>query len=76
MNLLSLVDPRLDNICQIRRIPHTNSIQLPVLRFMHIWLGITLFPRDDIRFAKIDDLKLMLCTIKRVKVSPVQLIIG
>jgi hypothetical protein len=39
---------------------------------MHIWLGFTLFPRDDIRSAKIDDLKLMLCMIKRVKVSPVQ----
>jgi hypothetical protein len=39
---------------------------------MHIWLGITLFPRDDIHSAKIDDLKLMLCMIKRVKVSPVQ----
>jgi hypothetical protein len=39
---------------------------------MHIWLGITLFRPDDIRSAKIDDLKLMLCMIKRVKVSLVQ----
>jgi hypothetical protein len=52
--------------------PHTNSIQLPTLCFMHKWMGMTLFPSDDTRIIKIEDLKLMLAIIKRRKVSPVQ----
>lgn len=49
----------------------TNSIQLPTLRFIHKWMGFTLFPRDDIRIVK-EDLKLMLAMIKREKVAPIQ----
>jgi hypothetical protein len=56
--------------------PRTNSIQLPTLRFMHKWLGMTLFPREDTRIIRIEDLKLMFAMIKRSKVSPVQFMIG
>jgi hypothetical protein len=39
---------------------------------MHKWLGMTLFPREDTRVVRIEDLKLMFAMIKRRKVSPVQ----
>lgn len=52
--------------------PHTNSIQLPTLRFIHKWMGLKLFPRDGIRIITEEDLKLMLAMIKREKISPIQ----
>jgi hypothetical protein len=42
---------------------------------MHKWLGMTLFPREDTRIVRIEDLKLMFAMIKRRKVSPVQFMI-
>jgi hypothetical protein len=35
-------------------------------------MGMTLFPREDTRPVKIEDLKLMFAMIKRRKVSPMQ----
>jgi hypothetical protein len=55
--------------------PHTNDIQHPTLRFMHKWLGFTMFPRLDTRPVRIDDLKLLYAMVKRRKVSPVKLMI-
>jgi hypothetical protein len=55
--------------------PRTNSIQLPTLCFMHKWLGMTLFPREDTHIIRIEDLKLMFAMIKRSKVSLVQFMI-
>jgi hypothetical protein len=55
--------------------PHTNFIQLPTLHFMHKWLGMTLFPREDTCIVRIEDLKLMFAMIKCRKVSPVQFMI-
>jgi hypothetical protein len=55
--------------------PCTNSIQLPTLCFMHKWLGMTLFPMEDTRVVRIEDLKLMFAMIKRRKVSTVQFMI-
>jgi hypothetical protein len=42
---------------------------------MHKWLGMTLFPREDTRVVRIEDLKLMFAMIKCTKVSPVQFMI-
>jgi hypothetical protein len=54
--------------------PRTNDIQHPTLRFMHKWLGFTIFPRLDTHPVRIDDLKLLYAMVKRRKVSPVKLI--
>ena len=52
--------------------PRTNDINNPTLHFMHKWLGMTLFPRNDTRTIRTDDLKLMYAMVKRKKVSPIK----
>lgn len=51
-----------------------NTIQLPTLHFIHHWLGITLFPRDDPRTVRIEYLRIMFAMAKRRKISPVKAI--
>ena len=48
--------------------PRTNEIHHPTLRFMHKWLGFSLFPRSDFRTVRNDELKLLYVMIKRKKV--------
>ena len=52
--------------------PHTNEIHHPTLCFMHKWLGFTLFPRNDFRTVRNDELKLLYPMVKRRKVSPIK----
>ena len=52
--------------------PRINDIHYPTLRFMHKWLGFTLFPRPDIRTVRVDVLKLLYALAKRRKVSPIK----
>ena len=52
--------------------PHTNEIHHPTLRFMHKWLGFSLFPRNDFHTVRIDELKLLYAIVKRRKVSPIK----
>ena len=52
--------------------PHTNKIHHPTLRFMHKWLGFSLFPRNDFHAVRNDELKLLYAMVKRRKVSPAQ----
>ena len=47
--------------------PRTNEIYHPTLRFMHKWLGFSLFPRSDFRTVRNDELKLLYVMIKRKK---------
>ena len=39
---------------------------------MHKWLGFSLFPRNDFRTVRNDELKLLYAMVKRKKVSPVK----
>ena len=39
---------------------------------MHKWLGFSLFPRNDFRTVRIDELKLLCAMVKRRKVSPIK----
>ena len=39
---------------------------------MHKWLGFSLFPRNDFRTVRIDELKLLYAMVERRKVSPVK----
>ena len=52
--------------------PRTNEIHHHTLRFMHKWLGFSLFPRSDFRIVRNDELKLLYAMIKRKKVSPIK----
>ena len=52
--------------------PHTNKIHHPTLRFMHKWLGFSLFPRNDFCTVRNDELKLLYAMVKRRKVIPVK----
>jgi hypothetical protein len=53
--------------------PRTDELHHPTLRFLHKWLGFTLFPREDFRVVRIEELKLLYAMIKEKKVSPVKL---
>lgn len=55
--------------------PRTNDIQHPTLRFLHKWLGFSMFPRLDTRPVRIDDRKLLYAVVKRAKVSPIKFIV-
>ena len=39
---------------------------------MHKWLGFSLFPRNDFRTVRNDELKLPYAMVKRRKVSPIK----
>ena len=54
--------------------PHTNEIHHPTLRFMHKWLGFSLFPRNDFCTVRNDELKLLYAMVKRRKILPVKFI--
>jgi hypothetical protein len=50
--------------------PYTDEIHNPTLRFIHNWLGVTLFLRENFRIARVE-LTLMYAMVKKVKVSPI-----
>ena len=55
--------------------PRINEIHHPTLRFMHKWLGFSLFPRNDFHAVRNDELKLLYAMVKRRKVSLVKFVI-
>ena len=56
--------------------PHNTNIQHPTLKFMHRWIAMNLFPRDDIRVVHNDELKKILYAIvKKIKISPMMAMI-
>lgn len=42
----------------------TGDIEHPTLRFLHKWLGMVFFPRDDTSKVRIIDLQLMYAAVK------------
>ena len=56
--------------------PRTNDIHNPTLRFMHRWIGITLFPRDDVRVVKNDDMRVLYVMVHKIHVSPVKAMVA
>jgi hypothetical protein len=54
----------------------TSNIEHPTLRFFHKWLGFTFFPRDDTSKVRSANLQLMYAAVKKIKVSPVRLIVA
>lgn len=56
-------------------VPKLVIYKLSTLRFMHKWLGMTLFPRPNTRTIREDELKLLFAMVKHRKVSPVKFMI-
>jgi hypothetical protein len=59
-----------ENICTK---PCTDEINNPTLRFMHKWLGVTMFFREDFRIARMEELIIMNIITKKEKFSPIKL---
>jgi hypothetical protein len=55
--------------------PRCNDILHPTLRLWHKWLSITVFPRDDFRTVRTNELRILYAAVRRIKVSPVQAMI-
>jgi hypothetical protein len=51
----------------------TDEIYSLTLRFIHKWLGVTLFLRENFRIKRVEELTLMYAMVKKEKVSPVKL---
>src|SRR6185437_13024386 len=49
--------------------PQCNDIQNPTLRLMHKWVAMTLFPRDDPRPVRNDELKILYAMVNNIRVS-------
>ena len=49
--------------------PRNMNIRHPTLRFMHHWIAMTLFARQDIRFA---ELQILYAMLKKTKIAPVK----
>jgi len=52
-------------------LPRTNEIHNPTLCFMHRWISMTLYPRNDIRTVRIDEMKILYAMINRTHISRV-----
>jgi len=39
---------------------------------MHRWIGVTLFPRDDVRIVRDIDLRLLFAMVNKISVSPIK----
>jgi hypothetical protein len=52
--------------------PQCNDLLHPTLRLWHKWLTITLFPRDDVRIVRADEMRILYAMVRRIKVSPIQ----
>jgi hypothetical protein len=48
------------------------NIHHPTLRFMHRWIAMTLFARDDIRFVHHAECQLLYVILKKTKVAPMK----
>jgi hypothetical protein len=44
--------------------PCTDEIHNPTLRFIHKWLGVTLFSRENFQITRVEELTLMYAMVK------------
>ena len=52
--------------------PRNMNIHHPTLRFMHRWIAMTLFARQDIRFIYHAKMQLLYAMLKKIKDVPVK----
>jgi hypothetical protein len=55
--------------------PRCNDIQSPTLPLMHKQLAITLFPRDDVRTMRNDELMILYAMVNKIKISLVKVMV-
>jgi hypothetical protein len=55
--------------------PRVSDIEHPTLRFVHKWMCFVFFSWDDPRKVREGDLQLMYAAIKKIRVSPVRLLV-
>ena len=55
--------------------PRCNDIHNPTLRLMHKWLAITLFPRDDVRPVRNNELLILYAMVNKIKISATQALV-
>jgi hypothetical protein len=48
------------------------NIHHPTLRFMHYWIAMTLFARQDIRFVCHAELQILYAMLKKIKIAPMK----
>ena len=46
--------------------PRTSEIHNPTLRFMHRWLAMTLFPRNDLRTVRVEEMKIIYAMVNKI----------
>jgi hypothetical protein len=52
--------------------PRTSHFCNPTLRFMHTWMGVTLFPRDDVRIVREIHSRFLYAMVHKIRLSPVK----
>jgi hypothetical protein len=52
--------------------PVNMDIQHPTLRFMHCWIVMTIFSRQDIQIMHNAEIKILYATIRKIKIAPVK----
>jgi hypothetical protein len=52
--------------------PINMDIQHPTLRFMHRWIAMTIFSRQDIRIVHNAEMKVIYAMIRKIKISPIK----
>ena len=52
--------------------PRNMNIHHPTLRFMHRWIAMTLFARQDIRFIYHAELQILYAMLKKTKIAPMK----
>jgi hypothetical protein len=63
------------DLCRDKLTPKCNDILHPTLRLWHKWLAMTLFPGDNVRTVRVDEMRILYVVVRRIKVSPVQAMI-
>ena len=48
------------------------NINRPTLRFMHQWIAMTLFTRQDIRFVYHAEMQILYAMLKKIKIAPMK----
>ena len=52
--------------------PRNMNIHHPTLIFMHRWIAMTLFAKQDIRFVYHAELQILYAMLKKIKIAPVK----
>ena len=52
--------------------PNNMNIHHPILRFIHRWIAMVIFARDDVHHVQDIELKVLYAILKEIQIAPVQ----